>query len=414
MRYCTLLNVALVIFGLQRGAAAQEFDDLIRVPRIDLLDRVGAATRSGVEDVVDNLDLSSPVGSIDYSGLADRARLVDTGDLLETVEPTSFFKQLDLNPWNGSEHCGANGDCCPPFEDCCPPCGISLFGDFLYLSPGGVDFAYATHVDGTTAAAVPLAPPSMVDPTYQPGFRVGLGYDLDATSKLKATYWYYENSTTNSVILPGGTGFLRPELVHPNTLTVASDRLAATAGYGIDFQMADLDYEDILSCGDCWWVNWFAGVRYANLDEDFRALYTNLDAIQVQSEIDFDGVGPRIGIGGERELGCGLLVFGRASSNFIVGEFRADYRQQLITTGVTQAVTGYTDDRIVTQLELELGLGWHNCCDTFRIQAGYYTAAWLNSVTTPSFIRDVQAASFDSMSETLTFDGLTVRAEIRY
>ena len=414
MRYCTSFQIALLVFGFQWGAGAQDYDELIPAPRIDVLNRVGSAAQSSVEEVVDRLNLRSPVNPLGDSGLADPASLMDVGDLLESVEPVSFFKQLDLNPLDGAEHCGASGDCCPPFEDCCPPCGISLFGDFLYLSPGGVDFGYATHVDGTTAGAVPLAPSSMVDPTYQPGFRVGLGYDLDTTSKLKATYWYYENSTSNSVILPGGTGFLRPELVHPNTLTVASDRLSATAGYGIDFQMADMEYEDLLSCGDCWWLNWFAGVRYANLDEDFRALYTNLDSIQVQSEIDFDGVGPRIGIGGERELGCGLLVFGRASSSFIVGEFTADYRQQLITTGVTQAVTGYTDDRIVTQLELELGIGWHNCCDTFRIQAGYYTAAWLNSVTTPGFIRDVQAASFDSMSETLTFDGLTVRAEIRY
>ena len=290
-----------------------------------------------------------------------------------------------------------------------------LFADFLYLSPGGVDLSYSTHVNGTTSSAIPLASPNMVDPHYEPGFRIGGGFYLDSESSLTATYWYYESGTSNQVTLPGGTGFLRPELTHPNTLTVASDRLSSTASHGIDFQMLDLDYESTIRRGDCWVLNYVLGGRYANLDQDFRASYTNLDTILVDSEIDFDGAGPRIGLDGERALGgCGLMLLGRATANFLVGEFSSNFRQRNVTTSVTQAVTGFTDDRIVTQLELELGLGWRNYCDTFRLYAGYYMAAWFNSVTTPSFIEGVQRVDFDGVDGTLTFDGLTLRAEVRF
>ena len=303
--------------------------------------------------------------------------------------------------------------CAPPFwEHTC-----YLSGDFLYLSTGGVDMEYATHVGGTSATAVPLAPVNIVDPNYEPGFRIGVGRALDQVTSLVANFWYYESGISDTIDLfnAGGTGFLRPELVHPNTLTVASDRLTATANYDIDFQMAEVAYKALIWGGDCHAVNFYAGVRYANLDQDFQVAYINLDTITVDTEIDFEGIGPQIGLSGERIVGeRGWMLYSKGMATFLVGEYTANFTQRNMTTDVTQAVAGFKDDRIVPQLELELGLGWRNCCSNFEFRAGYFVGAWFNGVTTPAFINAVQRGTYDGVDGTMTFDGLTARAEFRF
>ena len=307
-------------------------------------------------------------------------------------------------------------ECCEP--ECCPKFWehrTGLNGSFLYLHTTNIDLPYTTHVDGNTQAAVPLAPTNSLDPDYDPGFRVGFSYALDYRSSFTANYWFYESSATDSISLPGGTGFLRPELTHPNTLNAFADRLNADARYDIDFQMADANYKSVLWGGQDYFLNYVAGFRYANLDQDFDVVYTNNDVLTVDTEIDFDGYGPRLGLEGERLLGRrGFMVYGKGHANFLVGEFTSNYLQRNETTDVTQAHAGFEDDRIVTQLEYEMGFGWQNRCGTLRLMAGYYVAAWFNSVTTPSFIRSVQAGNYDNVDETLTFDGLTARAEVRW
>ncbi|MBM82646.1 MAG: hypothetical protein CMJ78_18950 [Planctomycetaceae bacterium] len=325
-----------------------------------------------------------------------------------------------VRDWWGHSSCD---DCNSGCQDACEPVCCPKFwehrtglnGSFLYLHTTNIDLPYTTHVDGNTQAAVPLAPTNSLDPDYDPGFRVGFSYALDYRSSITANYWFYESSATDNVNLPGGTGFLRPELVHPNTVNVFADRLAADARYDIDFQMVDVNYKSALWGGQDYFLNYALGFRYANLDQDFDVVYTNNDALTVDTEIDFDGYGPRLGLEGERLLGRrGLLVYSKAHANFLVGEFTSNYLQRNATTDVTQAHAGFEDDRIVTQLEYEMGLGWQNRCGTFRVTAGYYIGAWFNSVTTPSFIRAVQASNFDNVDETLTFDGLTARAEVRW
>jgi len=154
-------------------------------------------------------------------------------------------------------------------------------------------------------------------------------------------------------------------------------------------------------------------VRYANLDQDLHSEFSILGSTRVDTEIDFDGVGPRIGLDGELRLQRGWLMYGRSVASFMAGEFRRDFRQSNVLTGPL-ATVAVADDRIVSQLELELGLGWRNSRGTFRILAGYSLGAWFNTMTTASLIEGVQAGEFDHLDATLLFDGLTGRIEVRF
>ncbi len=289
----------------------------------------------------------------------------------------------------------------------------TLFGDFLFLTAREVDLAYATHVDGPILNAVPLAPPAVVAPDYSAGFRVGGSIALDSLSSITATYWNYSNSSSDSLTLPGGTGWLRPELTHPDTPAADIDKLSAAADYGIDFRMADVAYKALLCQGDTYSVNYVVGLRYAHLEQDLLATYSILGVRTVQTEIKFDGLGGRVGLAGEQLFFRGFLIYGQVFGNLLAGKFTADYVQQYNLAG-TEAVTGLDDNRFVPQLELEAGVGWQCFSGRLRLRAGYYFGSWFNIATTPTWIDAVQTNNTTDINEILIFDGLTARAELRF
>ena len=69
----------------------------------------------------------------------------------------------------------------------------------------------------------------------------------------------------------------------------------------------------------------------------------------------------------------------------------------------------------MTMLDLELGVGWTSCGGRLHLAAGYLFSAWLNTLQTDEWIDAVNANRFtDVGDDTMTFDGLTARAEYRF
>ena len=292
----------------------------------------------------------------------------------------------------------------------------AVWGEFLYLRPRGADVTYATPVDGTLATSVPVGPQAVADFGFNSGFRIGGSKAIDRCSSFTGNYTWYQAEASDSVSLPGGGSFLRADTVHPSTLNVAADSLAARAISNFNMQSVDLNYRAIIWGGDNYAVNYLIGVKYARIEQQFGATYSILGTTNVSTNVDFNGVGPRFGLEGERLLGnCGLLLYSKANVNFLMGSSSANYLQTNIFTGI-QAQTGLRETRIVTVPEFELGGGWQSCNGCFRLTAGYYVAAWFNMMTTPEYLSTVRESpnSFERQVKTLTLDGLNVRAEWRF
>lgn len=287
------------------------------------------------------------------------------------------------------------------------------FGEFLYLTARDSRLPYATHVDGPVPGAAPLAATSVVEPNYESGFRVGGALALDPWSSIKATYWFFESEISDSLVLPGNIGWARSEVTHPSTSAVANDSLFARAKDEISFKMGDVAYQRVL-WGDCLTsVDWLLGIRYAHLEQSFHGDFAISGTTTVDTRIEFKGLGPRIGIELERRLNLGFLVYGNAIGNVLFGELAASYTQRNATAGI-QATSGFDDDRVVPQLDLELGMGWQNLCGNLRLNAGYYFGTWFNVATTPEWIDAVQAGNASDVDESLIFHGFTFRAEYRF
>lgn len=160
-------------------------------------------------------------------------------------------------------------------------------------------------------------------------------------------------------------------------------------------------------------MDWVAGARYGRLEQDFTAVYRNLVTDEVRTSLTFDGGGIRLGLEGECWNAYGFSFYGKGAASFLAGEFRGDYfhgntPQPLILT------TSWEAGRIVSILDVDMGVAWTSAGGHWRITGGYLFSGWFNTVNTQWFIDRVRNNNFNELSEGLGFDGLAVRAELRF
>ena len=302
-------------------------------------------------------------------------------------------------------------------SNCCTPTW-QLFGDFLYLRPRDAEVAYAVPIDGPivpppAANPIQIGRTAVVDPSYEPAFRVGFSYAADCSSCMTGTWTHFESNTSDQISI-GAPNVIRSMVSHPSTLSASADFLSAAAQYSLDFDLVDADFHGLLASGCSYSLNYLVGARYGRLQQDFYSLFSNNGTETVITDINFEGGGLRMGLEGERQLGGGcFMVYGRTVASFVAGVFKAQYNQwESFDAQVVN--TNWRAGRIVAMLDLELGVGWTSPDSKLRFSAGYLMSAWYNTVKVNEYIRAVQSNNVLNLGDVLTFDGLVARAEIRF
>ncbi|MHC4402397.1 MAG: Lpg1974 family pore-forming outer membrane protein [Planctomycetota bacterium] len=327
-------------------------------------------------------------------------------------QPTPAQGPAATEPSDDDSYCDPGAS-----RSCCGPCW-RVYGDLLLLRPGSDKVSYAVPIDGAIvppvgAPPVQVGPEVAVDTDYDLGFRIGFGRTLDACSELGASFTYFEASTGSQTT--GTPAFpLRSLVAHPGSVATPTNFLTATARHIVDFQLVDVDYRRLLSCGPRHVTNYVVGLRYGHLGQQFESEFTNATTIEtVSTEIGFDGGGIGVGLEGERHADCGLLLYGRGAATFLAGSFRTSYLQGDNARGnVVNA--GWREDGVVSILDLELGLGWTCPSRCWRLTGGYLFSGWYNTVKTDEFIQTVRTNNSVSPGDTITFDGLVARVEYRF
>ncbi len=305
--------------------------------------------------------------------------------------------------------------------DCCPdPLWMhrtGAFFDLLIIRPGNIDYVYAVEQTGTLPTDSPTGPTGRVGFDSAPGYRLGTTFALSDCTSIQASYTWFNTGTNDQITAnPGNVLVFQPGL--PSIPNVGAASIQAAARYDIQFQQLDIDYRSLLygTCDSA--VNYFAGLRYANLEQRFGAqenVGVPVGFTTVNTDIDFDGFGIGFGLDAMKRSACsGLLIYGKASSSFVAGEFKADYRQATQFGPNSIVGNSLVDYRVMTILQTELGVGWQSGCGRFRVLTGYQFAGWFNALTTGTYIAGVQTRTFDKLWETVTFDGFTGRLEWRF
>ena len=325
-------------------------------------------------------------------------------------DPGLYPAQMD---YAGCESC---------VEACCTPRWAhrsGVFGEFLYWRPRDAEVTYAVPIDG--GIIPPGTPPIQVgqtataDPDFAGGFRVGFTYALSDCSSLTATYTQYENNGFDSAAADGVSIVLRDMVLHPATANAGSDFTSVSSNFGVDLDLADIDYRGVWSCSELHAVNYLVGVRYARLDQNFEGNFIGAGVDETLiTDVNFDGIGLRLGVDAERHARhSGWLVYGKSNVSFLAGEFRGHYFQGNTVDPVI-VDTYWQAGRLVSILDLEVGVGWQSQGGRLRWTVGYTISAWFNTVSTDSDIQAVRTTNFVNPEANITFDGLTTRLEYRF
>lgn len=314
--------------------------------------------------------------------------------------------------------CGKSAVCC-----CCEPWWshrTGAFGQFLLLRPGNVDQIYTIEQNSTTPGQFPTGAVGRLNVDEEAGFRVGFSVCASNCTSFVASYTRWEGKTLDRIAAQPGN-FLNSQIIHPSTLTVGATALEGGGGYSIDFQLIDAAYRHIWKTSDVYAINWLAGFRYGKMEQDLitqQQVSVATGLVTNDVDVDFNGFGMTFGIDGERRsCHSGLMIYGKALSSFLAGDWRGDYvqtNQFAFGGGGGIVANDYEDYRITPVLELELGFGWQSPCGHYRATVGYMTSAWYNAVSTREYVEAVRNNSYVSVDETITFNGLTTGVEARF
>jgi hypothetical protein len=314
-------------------------------------------------------------------------------------------------------YCGGDGCGCGNCDGWCHH--INIFGEFLYLRPRNAEIAYAVPIDGNLlppAQQFQVGPVRVVDPDFSPGFRFGAGFTIGNCNSIVVTWSQLDSHTQDAFDLPGLGPVVR-SLVSPSPpgLNVAADGLFARADLDTQFKLLDIDYKGLIAYCCDYQVAYVVGARYANLEQHFRSVFEQNGVNNVRAESEFDGGGLKLGLEGERYgNSTRFFVYGKGYASLVGGTFRTRY-EYFNQSDPSIVDTSWKAGRLVSILDLELGLGWRNHCDNLRFSVGYLFSSWLNVVKTNEWINTVQQNNFvdpsDNYHGLMTFDGLTARAE---
>lgn len=293
----------------------------------------------------------------------------------------------------------------------------NIWGEFLYLRSRDSEVTYGVE---TNTSVAPPTPPvqvgrvGMIDQTHDPGFRFGVTYMLDETSSLTASWAMVESHRTDRIDRTSLSNVIESMVLHPTTVAASSSGTFATGIHDIDFDLVDLEYRGQLSSSEVTDTNFVIGLRYVNLQQQFMHNTDIIGSQSVATDIDFNGLGVRLGLEGERfrhKSRC--FFYGKTYVNFIPGEFNAKFDQgQAFDASVVDTL--WEAGRLVSIWDLELGLG-HICkSERWSMSVGYSFSAWTNVVKTDEFINAVQTNNFLDLGETMTYDGLVGRVEGRF
>lgn len=299
------------------------------------------------------------------------------------------------------------------------PLRHGIFGEFLFLHPTGGDVAHAQQQDGTGGAGtVPFGTIGVTDLHYEPGARVGGDWAMSNCTSIAATYTYFESNASSRIeapIIQGGGGAVGSLVQHPGAALTASAG-PVDARSVLDFQLADAEYRALLLNDKCFWLIGNVGLRWGHLEQEFgqTGIFSGSQGgnIVTQSDVDFDGGGPKFGIDGGRTIGKrGFSIYARAGVSPLAGQFRSRYSMTNTTTDITLARADWNDDRLMTLLDYEVGIAWSGPQRKWRFATGYTASYWYNAVTNSDYIGAVQTGRYGDLSDTISFDGLTARIE---
>jgi hypothetical protein len=280
--------------------------------------------------------------------------------------------------------------------------------EYLFLKPRrrDLDFVIVDSIDnGRPEGFVESA-----DWEARSGVRAGLAYRFASGWEAGFVYTYFHSDRAASVTAPQ-FGTLYATWTHPGTVEQVA---AATALTSLTYNVFDAEVGRWYHPCGALDLRPFGGLRFAQIDQGLDIFYDGRDAANdmVQSPIEFEGGGIRVGGEGEWRCCCGLGFYGRAAASLLMGNFRTLTAET--NDGGLTPVSSVADNfqKIVPVIELGLGVAYKY--RNLRLRAGYEFTNWFGLVDSTDFADDVHQGKIFHRWSDLSLDGLAIRAELAF
>lgn len=273
--------------------------------------------------------------------------------------------------------------CCPTTEISCPcyPSGFHASGAWVYLrpTPTDADLEYGSFITLTT-------PPNLnallleVEPDYQSGYRLNLGYRFCGNQSLDFQYLSLHESEKDSKQTVPIT--IEQEEIIQNFL--GSSWVTGKACSKQEIDHFGLEYSLEYLFDQRLTLQPFLGVEFAEIDRKLTVGYTDVIPPTIPPSVtflngteksDFWGVGPYAGARFDLSLFCNFSIAGRLAAGVLFGDVKSKVdAEEFQSNTTTTFFDKQSDHRAVTTLSADLSLQytWAFCGDWgLRIQAGY-------------------------------------------
>lgn len=353
---------------------------------------------------------------------------------------SSIFSQTESDPCCPKARCAK---VCDPVQVCTmkpaynAPARIAVqgcwdvftTGSFLYWIPSQENMELGFVSDTTTT---PLLDADYVkaDLTYKPGFKVGIGMNLDYDhwdTYLEYT-WFHGSQRTNLSLDSSGTKILHPYFIFPDATSSTYSR--GNQDWQLRLDLLDFRLARHYHLGTALSFHPFLGLRAGwirqNLNNGYFGETTGLisfPSVSVTQTSSSWGIGPRIGVESDWLLGQGVRLYGTAAGDVLFSQYtRLNFSQ----VG-TDASGVSSDEYLIRQRDLsylrghfdsEIGLGWGMYLDCNRwhvdFTAGYCFQLFFNQNMFRNFVDDVTRAKSLCPNGDLFIHGLTLTARLDF
>lgn len=300
----------------------------------------------------------------------------------------------------------------------------------IYMQPTSSNLTYfnvrsTSTVTGTPIATFETSNDYAIDPGYDWGFVVGLGYVIPNTANdVRLDWMYFHNDYNDSTLAAGTVGPTSDfdVLFWPSGDDAGSGDMAfnASAKVQYDFDAVDLTFGQYVNIGPRLQTRLFAGLRYMRLNDDLTLNYTEASfdsttttsTTQVQSgelNSSFNGLGPLFGVRADYYIGAGFGVSGAFDTALLVGEVSLAGNQTNLTltdiTGTTTTTVSSEDlnwdnnNVVAPGFDAKFGLNYKyqfNNGTLIGLELGYQVTKYIDVVEQLDRGSDVSPDRFDT------------------
>ena len=288
----------------------------------------------------------------------------------------------------------------------CMDSGFTIQAEFLYWRANMDSLEYVLQSNGDNILLSTSAEFREPDFEYDPGVRVGIGYDFGRSNwDINLAWTYHYSSVSDS---SGSED--RPLSQVATRFQSASDTVynfdvstTAKADWKVRLNSIDLEFGYDYFFSKRFSMRPHFGLKAAWIDMHYDVAYTNLIDSQsgnlissgsMRTNSDFWAVGPRMGFDSYLHIGWGFSLYGKFAGALIYGEYdsttKFSFERQPVppfnSMGVDSYPLRHNDySRLRAMTEMSIGLEWGYCFSSdyyLGFNIGWETQYWWNQLET--------------------------------